>query len=443
MASKPRLLVITLVSIAVILSLMLSGCSSQEQTPAKKHLRLAVSLTPQELETFEDQLEAIRQAHPGWEILLETTPQAGLIEKITTQLASDTLPDVIRLPGLNAQQWIRRGAFLDLTSRIDASGLNLDDFYPSPLEQFRWQGRLYGLPDTGAPSLIFYNKDLFDGAGIEYPDHTWTFEDMREAAIRLTLDSEGRSPLDPDFNPEEIQQWGWNTGITFYWQRDLLSSHGGEPCLNPDCTIMTFTSPELLQAAEWWASLVNEDHAAPYDPFSGAQTGIPGDPLLTGKTAMGTGSYFLIGQMKDTGSIRYGITVPLLNARGERLSSLSSNGYVISAGTEHPDEAWALVTALLQPEFLRETWGKPGHSVPALRSAALTSLDPSLTVQEMDVILETMEYSEVFKPFTTSAFEVHARTSDLFLQAMKGDLPVGEVMAQVEEIANQILSNDR
>jgi multiple sugar transport system substrate-binding protein len=443
MASRSPVIVVILASLALLLSTSLSACTLQQQAQGRTQLRLAVSLTPQEMETFEAQLDGIREAHPEWEILLETTPQAGLIERITTQLASGTLPDVVRLPGLNAQQWIRRDAFLDLTGRIEESGLDLGDFYPSPLEQFRWQSSLYGLPDTGSPSLVFYNMDLFDAAGVEYPDRSWTFEDMREAAIRLTLDGEGRSPRDPDFDPGDIQQWGWKGGITFYWQRDLLSSHGGEPCLNPDCTLMTFTSPELLQAVEWWATLVSEDHAAPYDPFSGAQTGIPGDPLLSGRTAMGTGSYFLIGQLREAGSIRYGITVPLLNTQGDRLSSLSSNGFLISARTDHPDEAWALVLALMEPEFLRDTWGRPGHSIPALRSVAATGLDPSLTAEERDVILETMEYSEVFRPYTASAFEVYARTSELFVQAMRRDLPAQEAMRQVEAIANQILRNDR
>jgi hypothetical protein len=54
-----------------------------------------------------------------------------------------------------------------------------------------------------------------------------------------------------------------------------------------------------------------------------------------------------------------------------------------------------------------------------------------------------MEYGEVFKPHTASAFEVYGKTSDLFLNAMRGEMPVEEAMSRIEETANEILARDR
>jgi multiple sugar transport system substrate-binding protein len=442
MSNRSRFQTLLKLSLIGLFPILMASCIKEPASAEKVRIRLAVSLTPQELETFETRLDEVREAFPGFEIVLETTPQAGLIEKVTTQLASDTLPDILRIPGLNAQQWIQRGAFLDLTGWADSPDLNLEDFYPSPIEQFRWQGKLYGIPDTAAPNAVFYNRSMFDAAGLDYPDEAWTYEDMREAAILLTLDGQGRNPMEADFDEGDIQQWGWNSGVTYYWQRDLLSIFGGDPCVNPDCTKMDFTSDEILNAVEWWASLVHDDHAALYDPFGGAQTGIPGDPFLAGKVAMGSGGYFLIGQLKATGTVQYGVIEPFHNLIGERITALSTNGYLISARSEHPDEAKQLVQALLNPEFLTDTWGVPGHSIPARRSAASGNLAPSLTSEEVQVILAAMEYGEVFKPYTASAFEVYARTSDFFVQAMKGDIPVSQAMEQVEQIANEILAKD-
>ncbi|HXW01595.1 MAG TPA: extracellular solute-binding protein, partial [Anaerolineae bacterium] len=96
-------------------------------------LRLGVALTPQELETFQAAITTLDKAHPEWEIVLETIPQQGAAEKINTQLAANELPDVLRVAGLQAQQWIRQEAFLDLTPFAEESGLDLDDFYPGPL----------------------------------------------------------------------------------------------------------------------------------------------------------------------------------------------------------------------------------------------------------------------------------------------------------------------
>jgi hypothetical protein len=58
-------------------------------------------------------------------------------------------------------------------------------------------------------------------------------------------------------------------------------------------------------------------------------------------------------------------------------------------------------------------------------------------------MLEAMEYGEVFNPYPSSAFAAYGATSDLFIQAMRGDRPVGEIAAEIEQAANQALADDR
>ena len=189
----------------VALIFLLVACAPIQSSPAGAdapvQLRLAVSLTPQELATFQAAVDALDAAHDEWEIVLEVIPQQSVAEKINTQLAANDLPDVVRSQGLLVQQWLRQGAFLDLTPLIAESKLDLTDFYAGPLAQFQWQEQTWGLPDTAAPDLLFYNKALFDAAGVAYPTDAWTFEDMRQAAIQLTLDDQGRNAADPAFEP--------------------------------------------------------------------------------------------------------------------------------------------------------------------------------------------------------------------------------------------------
>jgi hypothetical protein len=101
------------------------------------------------------------------------------------------------------------------------------------------------------------------------------------------------------------------------------------------------------------------------------------------------------------------------------------------------------VQALLEPQFLTDVWGKPGHAVPARRSVAQSVLNPSQPPANQQAILDAMEYGEVFKPYTASAFNVYGKTSDYFLKAMKGEIDVAEAMTEVERIANEILVSDR
>ncbi len=447
---KPKLILPLLLFLTACFA---ASCSSPsgEQIPVTETaavtepvtLRLAVSLTPQELESFQAAIAPLDERHPEFDIELEVIPQQSFGEKINTELAANALPDVIRVQGLLAQGWIRQGAFLDLDPFIQESGPNPGDFFPGPLEQFEWQGNLWGLPDTAAPEVVFYNKDMFDAAGLAYPTDDWTYEDMRQAAVMLTLDSESRNAEDPDFDPDNIVQWGWNGGLTYFWQRHLVRGFGGDFCANPDCTMMEFTAPETVAAVEWWASLTHDDHATLYDPYGGSQTGVPGDMFISGLAAMGYNGYFAVGQLNSAGNIRYGIVQPLLGENGMRYTPLSVNGYVISSGSEYPEQAWALVQALLEPDFLAETWGRPGHAVPALRTAAGSVINPDLELENQQAIVAAMEYGEVFKPYTSSAFAVYGQTVDLFVQMMKGEIEPAEALPEIETTANELLAPDR
>jgi multiple sugar transport system substrate-binding protein len=422
-----------------LIALLCGVAAAQPAAPVT--VRLQVSLSPQELKTFQPALEALDDAHPEWAVALETVPQANFFQDLDAQIAAGTLPDVVRVPGLLAQQWIRQRAFLDLTDRLGDA--DVDDFYPGPLGQFRWQAKLWGLPDTAAPELVFYNKAMFDAAGLAYPTDDWTFEEMRRAAIQLTLDADGRNPTDPDFDPATIVQWGWNSSLDHVWRRHALQSLGADWCVNADCTVLDMTSPEVVAAASWWASLVQEERAGLHDPYGGSQTGIPGEAVLAGKAAMGFNAYFAVGQHNESGAIAYDIVQPFLATDGHRYSVLSTNGYVISAASAHPEEAWALVQALLEPDFLAQVWGRAGHAVPARQSAAASVLESTDPPANRQAIVDAMAYADVFKPYTPSAFEAYAQTQDLFARAMRGDLAVAEALAQIETVANGILAQDR
>lgn len=431
-----------LLLLLLVLAPLWTACQPASSPPPEE-IRLSVALTPQELADFQPALQALEQAHPEWDLTLELVPQSGVIEKLNTQAAAGQLPDVIRIQGLLVQPWIRKSAFLDLTGRIQNSRLPLDDFYPGALDQFRWQDRLYGIPDTAAPDVVFYNKSLFDAAGLPYPTDDWTYEDMHQAAVQLTLDSAGRSPTQPGFDPQQIVQWGWNGGLTFFWQRHLVQAFGADFCANRDCTLMNFTAPETIQAVSWWAALVNQDFAALYDPYGGSQTGVPGDPFISGNAAMGYNGFFAVGQLNEAGSLSYDIVQPFRNSNGQRFTPLSTNGYVISAGSAHPEAAWQLVQALTDPQFLIETWGKPGHSVPARRSAGPSIVQAGKPPVNQAAILKAMEYAAVFKPDTASAFEAYGKTAELFQRIMKGELPVAEGLVEIERLANDTLARDR
>jgi multiple sugar transport system substrate-binding protein len=292
--------------------------------------------------------------------------------------------------------------------------------------------------------MLYYNTAMFDAAGLAYPTDDWTFDDLREAALQLTLDAEGRDGTDPEFDAENVVQWGFNTSPNNIWARHFLAPFEADPCGNEDCTELAFSSPESVAALQWWADLVQAG-AAPYDPYSGNQTGVPGDPFSAGLAAMGYNGYFLIGQLNATEPFEYDVVQPPLGETGTRATPLSTNGWAIPASldAQQQEAAWALIEELTSPDFLAEYWAQPGHAVPSRISAGESILAPDAAPANRAVILDALEYAEVFRPFTASAFEAYGRTTETFVAMMKGDISVEEGAAQIDDVGNEVLARDR
>ena len=170
---------------ALLLAALLAACGT---SPAPTALRLGVSLDAATLADFEPAVKALDEQHPEWQITLEQIPQADRLTKLNAQIASGTLPDLVLNDGVSVQQFIRQGAFADLTELVARDNVKLDAYFPDTVKQFAYGGKQWGLPTVAAPEVVFFNKAMFDTAGLAYPTDEWTFEQMRSAARTLTLE---------------------------------------------------------------------------------------------------------------------------------------------------------------------------------------------------------------------------------------------------------------
>jgi multiple sugar transport system substrate-binding protein len=426
---------------SLVVLTLLAGCGSPlgDDDEEQVTLRVGTQMTTAELASFEAGLAEIKEEHPEWNIVLEQTPQDAFPEKFNTQIASNTLPDIIQLGIQHAQQGISQGVLLDLTDLIEDEDFNTDDYWPGSMEGYLRDGKPYGIPLSASPNVLFYNKAMFDAAGVAYPTDDWTFDDLKAAAIQLTLDGSGANASDPAFDPDNVVQWGLNAAPAHLYSAAYLRPFGGDPCVNPACTEMSFSAPPVQEAMAWWVDLVANSHAAPYDPYSGNQTGVPGDPFVAGLAAMGFSGYFLVGQLNATGTIDYDIVQSPMGPAGIRSTEFSVQGFGIAANSEHPEEAFELLQVLTSSEFTSEYWAKPGHGVPAAKSGAEAVLNPDAAPDNEQAIIDSMEFGAAFKPFSEGGFESYIKTVDIFVSVYKGETPLAEGMAQVDAIIAETL----
>src|SRR5436190_12851968 len=195
-------------------------------------------------------IKAYTALHPNVSVKLEPIPGANYDQKLFLEAASATLPDVIRTSDGETVPLASHHIILDMQPYVNADpSFNVSDIYPTFLNLGRLPGQrgLYMMPFSADAILMFYNKDMFDKAGLAYPTATWTYQDFLNAAQKLTLrDSSGK-----------VTQWGLDQGLTGGWAPwvPFLKGFGGG-VLTPDGKHTDFSAPGSIAGMQALANLV-------------------------------------------------------------------------------------------------------------------------------------------------------------------------------------------
>jgi multiple sugar transport system substrate-binding protein len=276
--------------------------------------------------------------------------------------AGGIAPDVMREGLDSSMAWTRRGLNLPLDKYIDGpDGIQRDDFIPLLWSRLQIDGDTFGVPQDINILGLYYNKELFDKAGLAYPDSTWNWERFKAAADKLTIDT------DHDGHPDQIgldMAWG---GSNF---RPFLYQAGGR-FWNDDGTKAEFDSPQAVKALTYYKSLM---HSYSLSQSNQGRGGLGPDKFFEqGKVAMFIdGSWRTPSLKKNAPKLRFGVA-PL--PRGEKACSVSGSCFWgVSSQTKHPDAAWKLAKFLSSADSLKEYWSFLWVAPPA-RWSALRSKD--------------------------------------------------------------------
>jgi multiple sugar transport system substrate-binding protein len=281
--------------------------------------------------------------------------------RILLSHAGGIAPDVIRQSLEGNMGWIHRGMNMPLNKYIDGpDGIDRKDFIPILWEGLKFKGETYGVPQDINILGMYYNKDLFDKAGVAYPDENWTWADLKNASDKMTKDVDG------DGHADVIGlDMGWGGGT----YRPFLFQAGGE-FWSKDGERTTIDTPEAAEALKFYKSLM---HTYSLTKSSSQRGGLGPDKFFeAGKVAIFfDGSWRTPSLKKNAPKLRFGVA-PL--PRGKVATSVSGSCFwAISGQCRHPDAAWKLVKFLSSTEALTEYWQflwvAPPARWSALRSA--------------------------------------------------------------------------
>lgn len=259
--------------------------------------------------------------------------------------AGGIAPDVMRENTTYGSQYLRRGMNLALDRYIDGpDGIDRKDFIPIIWDSLRYQGKTYGMPQDINIRGLYYNKDLFDAAGLSFPDETWTWSELKRAVEVLE---------DPKRNGGHQGIAGLVGGANGYGFLPYYYQAGGEIWADAAKSVPQFDNEKALEALTFFKGLRGDFQLSQSSSERGGLG--PATFFQNGQAGMLIeGSWRTPQLKKDAPNLRFGVA-PL--PRGRRAMSISTSCFWgISAQTRHPDEAWKLAKFLSDKEQLIRYW---------------------------------------------------------------------------------------
>lgn len=288
--------------------------------------------------------------------------------KLTAMIAGNNAPDVAMMESATITfPLAEQGKLMNLKTFTDKDAtINLDTIVPNDTY---WANKdtLIGISPGPEMFLLYYNKDMFQAAGLETPpskySEAWTWDKFVETAKKLTVDQNGKDASQPDFDAKKIKQYGIN-GLTGWWGAwgNFVYGNGGD-FVTKDGKF-GLSQPEATDALQKIADLINVQHVHP-GPVQ--LKSMPGSDqaLLTKKVAMvvdGQWNNLAIAKAK----VNYGVGV-LPKIKDNPTTLVVCGMFSIFQSTKHPDEAWALLKTLIDPESTMDM-NKGGLWMPSLKS---------------------------------------------------------------------------
>jgi multiple sugar transport system substrate-binding protein len=282
---------------------------------------------------MDQQMKLYRETHPEINFEINAVAGASHQEALLIMIAAGTGPDIWFDANRTTGPLTRKGVTTDLEPFLEADpNFNEDDFVENVFIAQTYDGKRWGLPwDSGAMTMAF-NIDLFDEAGIDYPDpQAWmTWDDIVELAKQLTFDLDGNTPNDSGFDPARVKQYGFAPDLghgrpTYIWSNnaEIIAGDGTMP----------MDTPEFAEAMNWLADLGLKEYVSPSPAFQAA-----GEvSLQAGTVAMQHIGVWLLGRINEAG-VNWG-TFPVPYSK-TKVSYGHYSPLCIFSKTKYPQEAY-------------------------------------------------------------------------------------------------------
>lgn len=377
----------------------------------------------------ETTIKTFEEEHPNIKIQME---QIGEFEtKIPALAAAGTLPDVVRSWEAMLFEMARGGQFIDEQPFVDAeANFHPEDFYESVYAYPVMDGKRYGINDVIATHVTYYNVDLFDKAGVEYPKaDSFTWDNFVEKAQAIS-------------KPDQ-QIWGSET-IPVGWHYFTLKQfwQNGGDFFSPDYKTCIIDQPAAIEAAQFWADLMQSGNVMP-TPSQMAGVGGGGanaDLMSAGKSGMQRMGSWITTALADA-KIHFNVVPEPSKTRRATIAHGGLNA--ITTTSPHPNEAWLWVNANSSTQGIYN-YATGGRFPGARRSTNKIEPHPwEIKVDfdvDWDIILQSADYAYML-PGPCNEQEALKVIGDALEKIYNGKAKAADIFPEIKPQVDKILAD--
>ncbi len=404
-------------------SLVFAGGAQEEPDGPEEITFWTIQLSPDFDDYIENLIADFEDQHGDVTIDWVDVPFGDIETRITTAAASGDMPDVVNLNPEYAQQLAEFGVLADMNEY--AADVK-DDFYPGTWEASELDGVAFGLPWYITASIMFYNEELFEEAGlpVESPE---TFEDALEVARTVH---------------EETGAYGYMTILSEQFIMEELEKMGIR-LFNEDYSEARFASDEVLEMVDVYASLI-DDGVMPRDSLTEG-TGEAIQLYSSGELAMFQGGTTHSRMIEDNSQEIYeatGVGPQPISEGGKSNMAVMNIG--VAEDSPHRDTAIEFAKFVTNMENQMAFAEESGTTIPPNRGATDDAFfqasddDSANTLARVESALQIPEGEIIFRPISNWG-EIRDAFIEAFGQAVAGDGDPETLLQDAEDTANNYL----
>lgn len=327
--------------------------SNEPAAPSGEKVKITYSNwgSADEMVTVQAAVDKFNASQDRIEVTIIPIPWESYMAKLNAMATANELPDTGIMSEAGVLQWAEMGNLADISDMYGTG-----ESKPLDSLAFKYQGKPVAYSVANEILLLYYNKDMFDKAGIAYPpnsaDKAWTWDEFVATAKKLTLDKNGKTPNDAGFDKQGIVQYGALVE-NLPWQLETWAISNGGGYYSKDGSKVTIGDPASIEGIQKVADLYLKDFVAPLS--TGATDDSIQRSIISGTCAMGTGGQWNVGtalaSARDEG-LNYGVAV--LPYMKEKVTLCTGGPNVVFNQTKHQAEAMEWLKWYSQEE---NSWG--------------------------------------------------------------------------------------